>query len=188
MSTRSPAPLLALALLLAACQGAGSGSTTPEPSDEAPASEAPMDSSPASEAPAPSEAASEAPSAEGAVLVTESAIGPILTDADGNTLYLFTNDSPGVSACSGGCATTWPPLTVAAEADAVAGEGVEAELGTIEREDGTLQVTIADVPLYLYAADTEPGDLAGHQVGGVWFAVTPEGEAAGEGPSSEYEY
>lgn len=179
--------LTLVALLLGACQGAGSGSEPP-PSEEPPASV------PASEAPeepsaAPSEAASEAAAAEGVVLVADSALGPILTDASGMTLYLFTNDSPGESACADDCAANWPPLTVSAEADAVAGDGVTGELGTITREDGTLQVTIEGMPLYLYAADGEPGDLSGHQVGGVWFAVAPDGAAAGdEAGQDDYEY
>ena len=179
--------LALVALLLGACQGAGSGSERP-PSEELPASV------PASEAPeepsaAPSEAASEAAAAEGVVLVADSALGPILTDASGMTLYLFTNDSPGESACADDCAANWPPLTVSAEADAVAGDGVTGELGTITREDGTLQVTIEGMPLYLYAADGEPGDLSGHQVGGVWFAVAPDGAAAGdEAGQDDYEY
>lgn len=126
---------------------------------------------------------------DGVVLVADSPLGEILTDADGNTLYLFTNDPAGESVCNDGCAASWPPLTVAAEADAIAGDGVTGELGVIERDDGKLQVAIDGVALYLYAADTEPGDLSGHQVGGVWFAVTPAGEAAGEEAGQrDYEY
>lgn len=185
--------LALVALLLGACQGAGSGASAagsePAASEEPPPSEAAA-SAPASEpADEPSEAASEAAVAGGVVLVAESALGPILTDADGMTLYLFTNDSAGESACADDCAVNWPPLTVAAEADAVAGDGVTGELGTIARDDGTLQVTIDDVPLYLYAADGEPGDLSGHQVGGVWFAVAPDGAPAGdEAGQDDYEY
>ena len=40
------------------------------------------------------------PDADGVVLVAESALGPIPTDASGMTLYLFTNDALGESACS----------------------------------------------------------------------------------------
>jgi predicted lipoprotein with Yx(FWY)xxD motif len=185
------ATLALAALLLGACQGAGSGAS--EDGSEPPASDAPA-SVPASAAASESsesasEAASEAPAAEGVVLVADSALGPVLTDAEGLTLYLFTNDSAGASACSGDCVTNWPPLTVAAEADAVAGDGVSGELGTITRDDGTLQVTIADKPLYLFAGDSQAGDLSGHQVGGVWFAVAPDGAAAGdEAGQDDYEY
>src|SRR5947209_2624452 len=34
----------------------------------------------------------------------------ILTDASGKTLYYFTPDTATTSACTGGCAQTWPPL------------------------------------------------------------------------------
>ena len=185
--------LVMVALLLGACQGAGSGASdeASEPSEsEVAAPPSAAASEPAEEpSAADSQAASAEPAGESAVLVAESALGPILTDASGMTLYLFTNDSPGESACSADCATAWPPLTVESPADAVAGDGVTGELGTIERDDGTLQVTIEGVPLYLYAADGEPGDLSGHQVGGVWFAVAPDGAAAGEeAGQDDYEY
>ena len=42
-----------------------------------------------------------------------------LTDAKGMTLYTFDKDAGGKSACNGGCATNWPPLTAAADAKAV---------------------------------------------------------------------
>jgi predicted lipoprotein with Yx(FWY)xxD motif len=185
--------LALVALLLGACQGAGSGASDdgsePPASEEAPASMAASEPADEPSEAAASEPASEAPSAAGVVLVADSALGPILTDAGGMTLYLFTNDSEGASACSGDCAVNWPPLTVEAEADAVAGDGVTGELGTITRDDGTLQVTIGGVPLYLYAADAEAGDLSGHQAGGVWFAVAPDGAPAGdEAGQDDYEY
>ena len=179
-------------VLLAACQGAGAGASAdgsqPPASEDAPAS---VGASEPADAPSEvaSEAASESASAEGVVLVGDSALGPVLTDANGMALYLFTNDTEGVSNCSADCATNWPPLTVEAEADAVAGDDVTGELGTITRDDGTLQVTIEGMPLYLYAGDTEAGDLSGHQVGGVWFAVAPDGAPAGdEAGQDDYEY
>lgn len=111
------------------------------------------------------------------VALGDTSLGDVLVDGDGMTLYLFTKDTGGTSTCSGGCADTWPPLTV--DGAPTAGEGVDGdELGTIERDDGTTQVTYHGMPLYLYAADAEPGDVAGQGVGGVWFAVTAAGEAA----------
>ena len=105
--------------------------------------------------------------------VTETGLGPILTDPDGMTLYLLTDDQQGASQCSGGCASTWPPLV-----DEVgAGEGVDAALlGTVARPDGTTQVTYNGWPLYGYAGDAAPGDTNGQGIGGRWFVVSPEGE------------
>ena len=37
-------------------------------------------------------------------------LGHILVSARGRTLYLFMKDMNGGSACSGSCATYWPPL------------------------------------------------------------------------------
>ena len=113
------------------------------------------------------------------VAVAASDLGEILVDAEGMTLYLFTKDSAGASACADACAETWPPLLAAGEP--VAGDGADAALlGTIERDDapaGQLQVTYAGHPLYLYAPDAAPGDVTGHGVGDVWWAVAPDGEA-----------
>ena len=112
------------------------------------------------------------------VAVAETSLGEVLVDGEGMTLYLFTNDSDSTSTCSGGCADTWPPLTVDGEPSG--GEGVDAALlGTTDRDDGTTQVTYNGQPLYTYAADSAPGDVNGQGVGGVWYAVLPTGEQAG---------
>ncbi|MCH8224793.1 MAG: hypothetical protein IIC97_02880 [Chloroflexi bacterium] len=104
-------------------------------------------------------------------------LGPILVDASGRTLYLFTNDEPSVSNCSGGCARSWPPLVTVD--DPAAGDGVDGGLlGTVTREDGSAQVTYNGRPVYYYANDEKPGDTNGHDVGGVWFAVSISGESA----------
>jgi predicted lipoprotein with Yx(FWY)xxD motif len=105
-------------------------------------------------------------------------LGDVLVNADGRTLYLFTKDAGGKSSCAGACADTWPALTVSA--DPTAGSGADAgKLGTVMRDDGTKQVTYAGSPLYTYAPDKKAGDTNGQGVGGVWFAVTPEGKAVG---------
>ena len=51
--------------------------------------------------------------------------------------------------------------------------GVPGELATIERTDGTQQVTYNDIPLYYYAKDDDPGDTYGQGLGGRWFIVPP---------------
>lgn len=115
--------------------------------------------------------------APGAVNIGDTSLGSVLVDPNGMTLYLFTKDSSGKSACDGGCATTWPPLTVTGAP--TAGDGVDAtKLATIARPDGAMQVTFAGHPLYTYSKDTTSGDVTGHGVGGVWFAVLPDGSAA----------
>lgn len=116
---------------------------------------------------------------EATVTTAVTELGPVLVDGEGRTLYLFTQDSPGTSSCTEACLEAWPPL----EGEQVAGEGVDEQLlGTIERDDGTVQATYADLPLYYYAQDTGPGDLGGQGVNEVWFVVSPDGEAVTEAP------
>ena len=121
---------------------------------------------------------------EATVNVSESTdFGPILVDGDGNSLYVFMADTQngGTSACGDddGCTTEWPPLL--SQGSPVAGEGVDSSmLGTITRDDGTMQVTYNGWPLYLFEEDEAPGDTNGQGVdefGGLWYLVTPEGEA-----------
>ena len=115
--------------------------------------------------------------------------GDYLTDARGQSLYMFMADSKGQTTCFGACANAWPPLTT--EAKPVAGEGAKEQmLGTIERKDGTMQVTYDGWPLYYYAPDQQPGDTKGQDVegfGAEWYLIGPDGqkiEAEEEGEAS----
>lgn len=103
-------------------------------------------------------------------------LGEVLVDADGMTLYVFSNDSGGQSVCYDDCAAAWPPLTV--DGGPVAGERVdEGLLGTTERDDGSIQVTYDGWPLYTWESDSGPGDATGQGVNDVWFVVSPDGQA-----------
>ena len=113
--------------------------------------------------------------AETVITTAMGAPGTFLTDGEGRTLYLFTSDTPDVSTCVDGCLASWPALLTGAEP--VPGSGVDATLlGTAPREDGSLQVTYAGWPLYLFAGDAAPGDLEGQGVNDAWFVVSPAGE------------
>lgn len=127
------------------------------------------------EAPSP-EMTSPAPAETGATVdVAESDLGTILVDSEGRTLYAFLNDSGGESACYDDCAANWPALETDGEPQA--GSQADASLlGTTERDDGAVQVTYNEWPLYHFAADEAPGDTNGQGVGDVWFVVSPEGE------------
>ena len=62
----------------------------------------------------------------------------------------------------------------------VGGKARPGLLGTVERRDGTTQVTYAGHPLYFYAHEG-PGQVLCHDVeeyGGVWLVVTPSGTPA----------
>lgn len=125
-------------------------------------------SSPATAAGSPSGAVASAAKAD---------VGRVLVDAQGMTLYRFTAERDGRIACTGDCTTTWPPAP--APSDGELGAGV----GTVERADGTRQLTYGGAPLYRYAGDHSPADARGDGVNGTWFAVTPS-EAGGGGSST----
>lgn len=168
----------AAALLLAAC-GGDDGADGDVAADTAPTDTAAADTPEATE---PTDPDAEAPDVAATVAVASTELGDVLVDGEGRTLYLFDNDSEGSSACSGDCAARWPPLI----GEPSAGDGADASLlGTIERDDGTVQVTYAGHPLYRFAADSAPGDTQGQAVGDVWWVVAPDGEAVrGDGSSA----
>ena len=146
-----------LAVVLAACGGAtGSSYSSPSPT----------------QVPAPTTAPAPASGEQPTVMVASNAtLGKILVDGKGMTLYIYTPDTANTSNCSGGCATAWPPLTVAAGVTPTAGAGVVGTLGVIQRADGSHQVTIDGKPLYGYVQDAKPGDATGQGVSGIWFVV-----------------
>jgi predicted lipoprotein with Yx(FWY)xxD motif len=98
-------------------------------------------------------------------------LGEFLVGSNGMTLYTFANDEAGVSNCVDGCAANWPPLVVESADMIDAQPGLVGEFATIERADGTLQVTYNDQPLYYWINDAAPGDATGHLVNDVWFAA-----------------
>jgi predicted lipoprotein with Yx(FWY)xxD motif len=106
--------------------------------------------------------------------------GAYLTDAEGRTLYLFTADTQGQSsACYDACADAWPPLLADNEPSVAAPSLDAALLGTIERRDGSMQVTYNGWPLYYYQRDEGAGQVTGqdiHSFGGEWYLVSPQGE------------
>ena len=96
-----------------------------------------------------------------------------LVGPTGMTLYLFANDTEGVSNCSGECLANWPPLTVPEGLEPSAVEGASGALGVVTRDDGVLHVTYGGLPLYYFAGDYLPGDTNGDGVGGVWSLALP---------------
>jgi len=139
-------------------------------------------STPAATAPpatpaAVSTTASAPPVTTGAVVVktAQSSLGTILVNADGLTLYGFTNDkATATSTCFGACAKAWPPLLVD-ENDQAAPEINAGIISTIIRTDGERQFVVGPYPVYTYVGDTAPGDLSGSGLGGVWFPLAPDG-------------
>jgi predicted lipoprotein with Yx(FWY)xxD motif len=126
--------------------------------------------------------------AEATVAIEDSELGQVVVDSEGQTLYVFLADEGSESTCYEDCEANWPPLTV--EGNPPAGEGVDASLlGTTEREDGSVQLTLGGRPLYYFGGDETADDMNGQGVGDVWYVVSPEGEpitASRGGPDGGY--
>jgi predicted lipoprotein with Yx(FWY)xxD motif len=126
------------------------------------------------------------PAGGGAIVsASQTSLGQVLVGSNGHTLYGFTPDeTAGKPTCSGGCATTWPPVTVSG-ADFSVGTGLDkSKFKLVARDDGSMQLQIGDFPLYLYAPDVNAGDVNGQGVGGKWFVVGTDGALIGETSST----
>lgn len=103
--------------------------------------------------------------------------GIILYDLSGHTLYTFSKDRGGTSSCYGACAKAWPPALTEGKPRAD-GEAIAAKVGTTKRKDGTVQLTYAGHPVYIYSRDRSAvtNGNGAHAFGGVWYAMRPNGE------------
>ena len=93
------------------------------------------------------------------------------------TVYLFEADKGGTSACSGACASAWPPVTTSG-APTSTGATKSSDMGTIARADGTTQVTYKGHPLYYFIEDKDDEDAYGQgskAFGASWYVLSPSG-------------
>jgi predicted lipoprotein with Yx(FWY)xxD motif len=107
--------------------------------------------------------------------VNDPTLGTYLTGQNGMTLYVSTSDMPDASACTGTCATTWPPLTVTAGATITGPSDATGAFATITRSDGTIQVTYNHMPLYYNSGDSAAGNTTGQGLSGTWFVAPASG-------------
>ncbi len=101
----------------------------------------------------------------------------ILVDAGGRTLYAFTRDRNGHSACSPACAKDWTPLPAPVKARALGGAKAKL-LGRVRRSDGSFQLTYGHHPLYLFKLDKRAGQVNGQDrkaFGGRFYALSLSG-------------
>ena len=151
---------IVLALTLTACGSStttGYGATSPTPTT-------------ASTGSTPTTAAT-----TGATLSTASATVngktvTLLTNTQGMTLYYFQPDTATTSACTGGCASTWPPLLSTSVPTA---SGLSGTL-TLQKNANGQQVTYNGHPLYTYTGDSSPGQTTGEGIGNKWFVATSD--------------
>jgi len=110
--------------------------------------------------------------------------GPHLADAANRSLYMFTADQqatgnmPAVSRCNDACAEVWPPVITTQPVRTET--GVDDKLiGTVQRPDGSTQLTFGGWPVYYYLRDQKVGYIGGQGVnefGGLWYLLSPSGE------------
>jgi predicted lipoprotein with Yx(FWY)xxD motif len=177
VSRRGAALLAAAAVLIAlvaGCGGGGSSSSSPESTTSAKTT---------STLPTPPKPPPNAE--EGTVFVSlgsAKGLGEVLVNSEGRTLYAFGGDEGESPTCEGACAKAWPPLLDEnGEPQPSNGTGA-ARLGTVERKDGTTQVTYAGHPLYSFSGDKLPGEANGNgstAFGATWSALKGSGEPAG---------
>ncbi|MHB8660770.1 MAG: COG4315 family predicted lipoprotein [Minisyncoccota bacterium] len=89
-------------------------------------------------------------------------LGSYLAATNGMTLYVDTQDTAGVSTCTGVCAANWPPYTVNTGATLTSGAGISGAIGTVT---GSTQLTYKGMPLYFWVKDAKVGDVTGNKVG-----------------------
>ncbi len=117
--------------------------------------------------------------AQSGTLRTEAtSAGTVLASGQGMTLYYYSADKPhsGTSACSGSCASAWPPLTGTVQPPA--GVTLPGPIGTITRPGGVRQVTINGYPMYTYVGDKSAGQVTGNGMAGEWHVIKLAGSAA----------
>ena len=123
-------------------------------------------------------AASKPTTRSATVTTARTSLGRILVDGRGRSLYLFEKDMRGRSACSGVCASYWPPFLTSGNTTAING-AKKSLLGSIRRADGKRQVTYAGHPLYFFSGDTKRGQTNGeglNDFGAGWCVLASSGK------------
>jgi predicted lipoprotein with Yx(FWY)xxD motif len=161
----TPAVLVIPALLLAAC----GSSTSPSSASGNGSSMSTKPSTSGMTGKSKSGSSGMMSSSTATLMKVKTSIGPVLADSKGFTLYWYSKDTRMTSACTGGCATAWPP--VIGKPAAAMGVRLTGKLGTITRAGGMTQATYKGHPLYTYAGDTAPGQVKGNGLGGVWHVL-----------------
>jgi predicted lipoprotein with Yx(FWY)xxD motif len=131
-----------------------------------------------------------APNANEQVSVSDvDGVGDVLVDAKGDALYMSEQEAGGMVLCTDGCTAFWEPLTVSGTGSPTGASSVDGTLGTVERPDGSRQITFDGAPLYRFTEDSGPGVVSGDGFADsfdgrqfTWHVARPGG--ASEAPST----
>ena len=156
------AGLGSLVLLLTACGGSSGSSSTSNPATTSTAQPGGQ---------ATSAALSNVPPPGSIVLhVQKSNVGWVLALANGQVVYMYGKDSKGgTPACTGSCASIWPPVTGGTPVVSPADTGL-GTLGTVAAVGGVKQITYNGMPLYTFKG-AKALTTKGNGVGGMWHVV-----------------
>jgi predicted lipoprotein with Yx(FWY)xxD motif len=108
-------------------------------------------------------------------------VGRVLTDAQGRALYTPRQEAGGKVLCvNTSCTAIWKP---AAPVSGSAPDGV-GKVGSVQRPDGTMQLTVGGKPLYTFTQES-PGKVTGNGLADAfggrsfnWQALTAGGAAS----------
>ncbi|WP_415325710.1 hypothetical protein [Chryseobacterium sp. MMS23-Vi53] len=107
-------------------------------------------------------------------VVENPTFGKILTDKDGKSLYFFSRDYKGTSACtSAACLDAWP-IFYTQDLSKIDASLATSDFSNITRTDGKMQTTYKGWPLYYYKNDTAAGQTVGDKVNNVWYIAKPD--------------
>jgi len=151
--------LVSAALLLTACGGSSSSSTS------ANGGSTPSTGAASTSTPNPQASSSVTSPPPGAVYfgVSRSTHGWAMAEGDGSVVYTYGGDSPGKPAtCTGACAALWPPVK-GTGLTSLADHTLPGTFGVI---DG--QITYQGLPLYTYKGEMP---YQNHE-GGEWKSIT----------------
>lgn len=131
--------------------------------------------------PTPAPTVAPPPPTPSALTLATGSMGSYVVDNTGRAVYVLDDDDTG-SKCSGDCIKTWPPVLAPPTSAPTAGSpSVQTTMiSTIQRSDGSMQVTYNGHPLYYHAEDAGPGTTKGHDMvdkWGEWYLVGPTGLA-----------
>jgi predicted lipoprotein with Yx(FWY)xxD motif len=86
----------------------------------------------------------------------------VLVDQTGAALYVNDQDGAQPRCVSSDCNAIWTPLTVPGGTRPTAGSGVTGTIATVQRPDGSRQVTLSGKPLYTFSFDHGAGHVTGN--------------------------
>jgi predicted lipoprotein with Yx(FWY)xxD motif len=134
-------------------------------------------------APAGAATSQKAASSKAVSTATVPGMGVILVDSQGHALYVHTDANSKAVACTGACATAWPPLTVTTGTKVSAPKG----LNGLTTMGATHQVASHGLPLYRFSGDTQAREAKGDGVeafGGTWHVATAKAAQSKKTPST----